>query len=786
MLSFTCLLIILTSAYPIESSLITYSNYESLATSILYNYDYYYGNTNLLKFNIPSNVVYGLWYFQLQASSSCPSSKIYIYLDYAGYPVVAPLNESFPSTVNLNRLTKALSVSTVGGGANLGNQGVQFTVTSPNPGNWYASAFYIKSANTYSSNCYFFVTAATTINVNNATQIITANNPVFTLTTSLTFQIFKYLTTSNYNDPIIFNIYFNNTSLSCSLTALLSESTMPNTATYSNNDVYITCTLQSSNCSLSIQLPLINAWYYLGVSSNCNYTVNLNVNSLGITSPIKTTRFLSPSSFYSVFYLASYYNNIFTFNTDQTPYFIEFIIDQTNNGGTLSLNVAYKLISLMNSSSLIVNIQLNGCLMFNTLYNYINCPQGYSFNGLSNLTTFNSLIMDIPYPMIGKWYLALWRSCFSLINNQSVSCPASFITSTIVKISTNQCINQDCGSQGTCNIVNSQSNLISVCECSKGYQGYGCTEIIPGNSNQNNDINQVLFLTMSNLVFILPVLLALYRRWYIESLLYFYNMFFSTFYHACDQKNYYFCIFNYNGLQLADFISSYSSFSITILSMSEMPRPWKVFAYFLSVLVCMSIDLYNRFDTTAFIVIIILASVFTVATWAKIWYKTRKLFPSKKRLLLYIPGLVLAITGIVIFTKLQTDSNYWILHSIWHMLMAVSILFFMPYCQTRPLFKAFNIKPFFYLIKNFFKNFCYPKHNSTVSVSPILTSVSSEIATPPRKSRSLPSEDLVDLDEINSPVSEESQIQLEENAITRSVNQIDLFDSKNSNPVKSD
>ena len=242
------------------------------------------------------------------------------------------------------------------------------------------------------------------------------------------------------------------------------------------------------------------------------------------------------------------------------------------------------------------------------------------------------------------------------------------------------------------------------------------------NLTQSSDIGQVLFLTISNLVFMLPILLALHRRWYIESLMYFYNMFFSTFYHACDNKA--LCIFNYDGLQLADFISSYSSFSITILSMSEISRPNKVFFYFLSVLVCLSIDLYNRFDTTAFIAIVVIACLFTVSSWAKICWKTRKLFPSKKRLLTYIPGVVLAVVGIVVYSSLQTNSSYWILHSIWHMLMASSIIFFMPECESKPLFSILKLKTLFYAIKNFFKKFC---SNKDLSVQPAIdqsTSVS--------------------------------------------------------------
>ena len=69
--------------------------------------------------------------------------------------------------------------------------------------------------------------------------------------------------------------------------------------------------------------------------------------------------------------------------------------------------------------------------------------------------------------------------------------------------------------------------------------------------------------------------------------------------------------------------------------------------YVLSVLVNLSINLYDRFEETAFIIVIAMASCFTIATWAKIWCKTHRLFPSKKRLLTYVPGLVLAITGIL-------------------------------------------------------------------------------------------------------------------------------------------
>lgn len=188
---------------------------------------------------------------------------------------------------------------------------------------------------------------------------------------------------------------------------------------------------------------------------------------------------------------------------------------------------------------------------------------------------------------------------------------------------------------------------------------------------------------------------------------------FAKFYHACDQEFFSFCIFNYDGLQLADFISSYSSFVITVLSMSAFVRPWKVFTFFVGLLACLTINLYDRFSNIAFIIFLSVSISVTVLTWVrmnsflnfaikedgllkleikciqlikswnnqkvKICISKRRLHPSRKQLLkYYLPGVLLAVTGISIYSFLQTKSNYWVLHSIWHICMASSIVFFLP------------------------------------------------------------------------------------------------------------
>ena len=53
--------------------------------------------------------------------------------------------------------------------------------------------------------------------------------------------------------------------------------------------------------------------------------------------------------------------------------------------------------------------------------------------------------------------------------------------------------------------------------------------------------------------------------------------------------------------------------------------------------------------------------------------------PSTKRFLLVIPGFLLALAGLVLFAFCETDENYWYTHSLWHILIASSILFFLPH-----------------------------------------------------------------------------------------------------------
>ncbi len=56
---------------------------------------------------------------------------------------------------------------------------------------------------------------------------------------------------------------------------------------------------------------------------------------------------------------------------------------------------------------------LNGCLLFESM-NYKDCLKsgGYQLNSKTDLNNdLRNIVLNIPYPFIGKWYLALWKEC---------------------------------------------------------------------------------------------------------------------------------------------------------------------------------------------------------------------------------------------------------------------------------------------------------------------------------------------------------------------------------------
>ena len=64
-------------------------------------------------------------------------------------------------------------------------------------------------------------------------------------------------------------------------------------------------------------------------------------------------------------------------------------------------------------------------------------------------------------------------------------------------------------------------------------------------------------------------------------------------------------------------------------------------------------------------------------------WKTRSLYPQKKDYRFIVPGILLALAGIIVFSVFEDDINYPYTHSFWHLAVALSVpLMLPPYKST--------------------------------------------------------------------------------------------------------
>ncbi|KAJ8001308.1 hypothetical protein DPEC_G00168200 [Dallia pectoralis] len=128
-----------------------------------------------------------------------------------------------------------------------------------------------------------------------------------------------------------------------------------------------------------------------------------------------------------------------------------------------------------------------------------------------------------------------------------------------------------------------------------GWSGWGCTDDITAQS-YSRQLTAALLLTISNLFFIPPIIIAVRRLYITEASVFLFTMFFSTFYHACDQPGVsVMCIMDYDTLQFCDFLGSVSSIWVTVLCMARITDKLKHMLFMLGcLLIAMSMQLDRR------------------------------------------------------------------------------------------------------------------------------------------------------------------------------------------------
>ncbi|XP_001657992.2 uncharacterized protein LOC5568338 [Aedes aegypti] len=267
---------------------------------------------------------------------------------------------------------------------------------------------------------------------------------------------------------------------------------------------------------------------------------------------------------------------------------------------------------------------------------------------------------------------------------QSVAADASCNGSVVFTISSSPCVAGRCGRFGRCYHYMSGGFVFSTCLCLRNYRGWDCTEDsqVPSSTSI---LLASLMLTLSNLLFLPSIFFAVKRGYYTESIIYFFAMFFSTFYHACDsgEEEFSFCLVKIGVLQFCDFYCGLLAIWVTLIAMSNIRHQFVSLLHMLgAILLAFGTEL-NKQSLWVFLAPALTGICLISVSWGLRCRKTKKCFPSRGYLAVYLPiGSVLVMVGLVCYAFLQTKQNYHIVHSIWHMVMALSILCLLPSRKT--------------------------------------------------------------------------------------------------------
>lgn len=262
------------------------------------------------------------------------------------------------------------------------------------------------------------------------------------------------------------------------------------------------------------------------------------------------------------------------------------------------------------------------------------------------------------------------------VATDSKSCNAS----AVFTISSSPCVAGRCGRYGRCYHYMSGGFVFSTCLCIKGYRGWDCTEDSQVPSSFSI-LLALLLLTLSNLLFIPSIYIAVRRKYFTEGIIYFFAMFFSIFYHACDsgEDEYSFCLVKIGVLQFCDFYCGLLAIWVTLIAMAHIRQTFVSMLHMFGAIVLAFGTELNKQSLWVFLAPALTGLCLISVSWGWRCQRTRKWFPARRYLSLFLPlGMLCCCVGLLCYAFLQTKSNYFLVHSAWHMLMALSILCLLP------------------------------------------------------------------------------------------------------------
>ncbi|KAJ0011826.1 hypothetical protein NQD34_012801 [Periophthalmus magnuspinnatus] len=682
----------------------------------------WYGNVRLHRFHVPEETAVARWVFTVTKNHNfnCRQYNVSIYLRWGAPPVINPVGTVFPKdTVWSHPHSLRLPVPVTL------QSSTTFNLTSPAAGDWYIAAHLPEDDGRIEQkgfpSCSYFFQPQLSIRKAVDTPVL-EQGTVLQQTAGPDRSARLKLYIPEFSSSV--SVWLNNCSSedphseNCSVVlrlgsrALQEEPLSVNcsgtycSATLHNPpwDMWLQVVVETSNSNRTVTFNIVSNYTVrckpksVGLAAGDDYRkLRGNISSLNSTTPKNSSEpvLFSNTSFaltpapgsacvwnipvlseeldvLSVRYTPTSGANISV--TNAQPTLLRYPLHTVTTGGTLNFQLALNSTNatLGNGSSVVA------CLSPWTpvleLNHSVSCRtalfKGYSIHVN---TSVPKAVVRLPYPQSATWYLTLQLTC------NGTDCGNASVVSVVPEVFVSACV-EDCGTYGECRLIRSFTYLYAACSCKAGWSGWGCTDDSKALSISRQVI-AALMLTISNLFFIPAIVVAVKRHYITEASVYLYTMFFSTFYHACDQPGVaVMCIMDYDALQYCDFLGSVCSIWVTILCMARIKDTFKYALFMLgALLLALSMQL-DRKGLWNMLGPVICALLILVAAWVYRGVKRHHCYPPSWRRWVFflLPGALCALIAVSVFVFAQTEDNYYYTHSLWHILVAGCVVFLLP------------------------------------------------------------------------------------------------------------
>ncbi|KAM4556403.1 post-GPI attachment to proteins factor 6 isoform 1-T1 [Fundulus diaphanus] len=684
----------------------------------------WYANVRLQRFHIPEETAVARWLFSVKKGHSfhCGQHNVSIHIRWGAPPVINPTETVFP---NATLWTPSLSLSLLV----TSQSSTTFNLSDPAPGDWFVAAHLPEDDGRieqkgFPSCSYYFQPQ---LSVRRA-----VDTPVLQQGTFLT-------QTAAPDRPARLKVFVPEfaSSLSVSVAECSSEGEAAESkscplllrlGSVSLRHSQTTVNCSGISCSASLSHPPWDTWLRVVVESSqvnrtvtfkiaANYTVGCKPKSVGLKADDDFTKLLGkssisnatstgntsaapgsvpsngsaalipqPSASACVWSIPVLYEELDVLSLRFTPAngsnisiaathptMLTYPLKTQATGGTLNLQL-----TLNSTNATLGNNSIVACFspwapVFKLNHSEPCRTALFGGYGAGINVSVPKALLRLPFPQAATWYLTLQLVC------NSSDCGNSSVVSVVPEVSISACV-EDCGPYGECRLLRSYTYLYAACGCTAGWKGWGCTDGSTALS-YSRQLTATMLLTLSNLFFLPAIVVAVRRSYITEASVYLFTMFFSTFYHACDQPAAaVLCIMEYDALQYCDFLGSICSIWVTILCMARLGDIAKYTLFLLgALLIAMSMQL-DRKGLWNLLGPILCAILLMVTSWVYRGVRRRHCYPPSWRRWAFflIPGALCALVGVCLYIFAETEDNYYYTHSLWHILVASCVVFLLP------------------------------------------------------------------------------------------------------------